>query len=109
MERTEIEGAISAYKNLLQQTDYMAIKHADGALTPEEYGPMRAKREEWREAINQCEAQLTSRSRQSKARSERKHPKGCFFCAATPQIPFSHPLKEVISQWMNCWRRSASL
>lgn len=51
MERTEIEGAINAYKNLLQQTDYMAIKHADGALTPEEYGPMRAKREEWREAI----------------------------------------------------------
>lgn len=60
MERTEIEGAINAYKNLLQQTDYMAIKHADGALTPEEYGPMRAKREEWREAINQCEAQLAA-------------------------------------------------
>lgn len=67
MERTEIEGAISAYKNLLQQTDYMAIKHADGALTPEEYGPMRAKREEWREAINQCEAQLAALDEQEPA------------------------------------------
>ena len=67
MERTEIEGAINAYKNLLQQTDYMAIKHADGALTPEEYGPMRAKREEWREAINQCEAQLAALDEQEPA------------------------------------------
>lgn len=67
MERTEIEGAINAYKNLLQQTDYMAIKHADGALAPEEYGPMRAKREEWREAINQCEAQLAALDEQEPA------------------------------------------
>ena len=67
MERTEIEGAINAYKNLLQQTDYMAIKHADGALTPEEYDPMRAKRAEWREAINQCEAQLAALDEQEPA------------------------------------------
>lgn len=60
MERTEIEGTINGYKNLLQQTDYMAIKHADGALSVEEYEPTRSKRAEWREAINRCEAEIAA-------------------------------------------------
>lgn len=58
MERNEIEAEINGYKNLLAQTDYMAIKHADGALSPEEYEPTRAKREQWRTSINELEPQL---------------------------------------------------
>ncbi|MEG0768087.1 MAG: hypothetical protein RR482_10250 [Clostridia bacterium] len=57
-DRMEIEGQINGLKNLLSQTDYKAIKHADGALTNEEYAATRAKRDEWRAEINRLELLL---------------------------------------------------
>ena len=47
----EIQGEINGYEQLLANTDYMSHKHADGALSDEEYEETRQKREEWRQAI----------------------------------------------------------
>ena len=46
---------IEEYKELLRQTDYKAIKFAEGELTEEEYAPTRQQRREWRAIINQLE------------------------------------------------------
>lgn len=46
---------IKELKNNLENTDYKAIKHADGALTDEEYEPIRLQREAWRTEINKLE------------------------------------------------------
>ena len=48
------------FKILLSQSDYKALKHADGALTDEEYEETRLKRAEFREKINELEAELES-------------------------------------------------
>ena len=58
MERAEAEAEINACKNLLEQTDYKALKHSDGALTDEEYEPTKKQREELRERINQLEIEM---------------------------------------------------
>ncbi|MFR2694334.1 MAG: hypothetical protein ACLTBV_30810 [Enterocloster bolteae] len=42
--REEMEAEIRGLQQLLAATDYKALKHADGALTDEEYEPTRAKR-----------------------------------------------------------------
>lgn len=47
----EIRGEINGYELLLRDTDYVSHKHADGALTDEEYEAIRVQREEWRQAI----------------------------------------------------------
>ena len=47
----EIMGEINGYELLLRDTDYISHKHADGALTDEEYEEIRVQREEWRQAI----------------------------------------------------------
>ena len=47
----EIRGEINGYELLLRDTDYISHKHADGALTDEEYEAIRVQREEWRQAI----------------------------------------------------------
>lgn len=47
----EIRGEINGYELLLRDTDYISHKHADGALTDEEYEAIRIQREEWRQAI----------------------------------------------------------
>lgn len=52
----DINGEINSYKILLAQTDYQALKHADGAISDEEYAPIREKRAEWRRMINELEA-----------------------------------------------------
>ena len=60
MERTRevIESEINGYKILLEQTDYKALKHADGVMPDEEWEPVKEKREELRAKINACEAEL---------------------------------------------------
>ena len=50
-----IKEEINTYKILLKQTDYQSLKHADGALTDEEYEPIRIQRAEWRQHINEIE------------------------------------------------------
>lgn len=59
MTHDELQGQINGYKLLLSQTDYKALKHADGAMTDEEYEETRELRAQYREKINDFESQLT--------------------------------------------------
>lgn len=45
-------------KSRLSETDYKAIKHADGALSDEEYEPVRAERQKLRERIRELEGMI---------------------------------------------------
>lgn len=58
MNRDTAIAEINALKILLRDTDYKALKHADGALSEEEYAPIRAQRAAWRARINELEAEL---------------------------------------------------
>ena len=58
-ERIEfITGEINAYKQLLTNTDYKALKHADGVLSDEEYAETLELRKSYREKINMHEEEL---------------------------------------------------
>ena len=46
-------------KKNLEESDYKALKFADGALSEEEYAPIRAERQIWRDEINEIEAVFT--------------------------------------------------
>lgn len=52
------EDEIKMIKSYLDATDYKALKFSDGALTEEEYAPIRVQRQAWRDRINELEAQL---------------------------------------------------
>ena len=47
---------IGELKQKLRETDYQAIKYAEGALTVSEYADMREQRQAWRDRINELEA-----------------------------------------------------
>ena len=49
---------IQQLKKKLLQTDYQAIKYGEGALTEEEYAPIKAQRQAWRDEINALENEL---------------------------------------------------
>lgn len=49
---------ISKLKELLFSTDYQAIKYAEGAMTAEEYEPIKTTRQQYRERINQLEVKF---------------------------------------------------
>lgn len=51
----ENAAEINALRQLLAQTDYKALKHADGALSDEEYEECRKQRAEWRAKINELQ------------------------------------------------------
>lgn len=53
-----IIAEINALKLLLRDSDYKALKHADGALPDEEYNPVREQRATWRAKINELESAL---------------------------------------------------
>ena len=55
-----INAEITALKSLLTDTDYKALKHADGVMSAEEYEPIRLQREEWRDKINALETELAA-------------------------------------------------
>ena len=46
---------IAALKQQLSDTDYKALKYADGVLSEEEYAPIKAARQAWRAEINEIE------------------------------------------------------
>lgn len=48
---------ISELKAKLAQTDYQAIKFAEGWVTAEDYAPTKALRNSWRARINELEVQ----------------------------------------------------
>ena len=57
-EYVEIVENIISLKAKLRDTDYQAIKFAEGLLTAEEYSPIKAQRQAWRDEINALEAQI---------------------------------------------------
>ena len=52
-EEEKAKTRIAELKQKLKDTDYQAIKFAEGELTAEEFEPMRLQRKAWREEINQ--------------------------------------------------------
>ena len=56
MYQSEIDSEINAFTQLLAQTDYLALKHVDGALTDDEYASAKAERQSWRDRINELQA-----------------------------------------------------
>lgn len=53
-----VEDRIAELKANLSATDYQAIKYAEGWLTDEEYAPIKAQRQAWRDEINELEGKL---------------------------------------------------
>lgn len=51
-----IQAEITQLKENLAQTDYAAIKIAEGAATATEYADVLVQRQEWRDRINTLEA-----------------------------------------------------
>lgn len=51
----DAEKKIQELKDKLEKTDYQAIKYAEGQMTPEDYEPMKIKRQQWRVEINELE------------------------------------------------------
>ena len=49
---------IAELKSKLAQTDYQAIKYAEGQLSEEEYAPIKLQRQSWRDEINQIEQEI---------------------------------------------------
>lgn len=56
--QSEILQEISYYKNQFEQSRYKLEKYVDGALTEEEYAPIREERAVWRLRINELEQEL---------------------------------------------------
>lgn len=56
-EQEEREYEIRQLKQKLSDTDYQAIKYAEGELSAEEYEAAKALRRTWRARINELEAQ----------------------------------------------------
>ncbi len=56
--KEELQRQINHYKSLLTESDYRAIKYAEGYYTEEQYAPYKAERQACRDAINQLEQQL---------------------------------------------------
>ena len=52
----KIASELRVYKTLLKNTDYKAIKYAEGVLSAEEYALVKANRQTWRNRINELEA-----------------------------------------------------
>ena len=46
---------IAELKQMLTNTDYEAIKYAEGVMTEAEYSPYKADRQKWRAEINELE------------------------------------------------------
>lgn len=49
--------AINELKKHLSDTDYQAIKYAEGQITEEDYAPIKEQRQAWRDEINRLEGE----------------------------------------------------
>ena len=56
--RQVVEREISELKRKLSDTDYKAIKYAEGFLTEEEYKETKTQRQLWRDRINELESKI---------------------------------------------------
>ena len=52
------EEQIEVLKNNLLNSDYKAIKYAEGFITEEDYAPIKAQRQAWRDEINRLEGEI---------------------------------------------------
>lgn len=59
---SELSTRITELKKKLTETDYIAIKYAEGWITELEYDEVKSQRQEWRNEINQLEAEQASLS-----------------------------------------------
>lgn len=57
-EQETIVFKISELKNKLKETDYKALKYAEGYLSEAEYAETKTQRQAWRDEINALEAKL---------------------------------------------------
>ena len=64
------EQEIEILKQKLKDTDYKAIKYAEGQLTEEEYASTKFERQGWRDRINELEAQILSQAAESEATAD---------------------------------------
>lgn len=53
------EKKIKDLKQKLAETDYQAIKYAEGLLSEAEYAEMKQQRQAWRDEINRLEAEFS--------------------------------------------------
>jgi hypothetical protein len=58
LERMAAEREIAELKAKLRDTDYQAIKYAEGMYTLTEYAPIREQRQAWRDRINHLEERI---------------------------------------------------
>lgn len=58
LRRKNNEELILEYKQKLKETDYKAIKYAEGLISDTDYAPIKAERENYRKAINSLEISL---------------------------------------------------
>lgn len=58
LRKIEIEARIAELKQLLADSDYLATKYAEGWYTDEEYAPIKAQRQAWRDEINALELEV---------------------------------------------------
>ena len=56
----EKQARIAELKHNLDETDYLAIKYAEGFISETDYAPIKAQRQAWRDEINALEAELAS-------------------------------------------------
>lgn len=54
-QQLQARNRILELKILLRESDYQAIKYAEGVISASDYAPIKAKREMWRKEINDLE------------------------------------------------------
>ncbi len=52
------QARIAELKTMLAESDYKAIKYAEGWLTGDEYAATKAQRQAWRDEINELESDV---------------------------------------------------
>lgn len=57
----EKQTRIAELKRKLSETDYQAIKYAEGFISETDYAPIKAQRQVWRDEINALEAELATK------------------------------------------------
>ena len=59
IEQEKKEAEINALEILLAQTDYMSLKHSEGAMTDEDFAEIKELRQSWRVRINELQQELS--------------------------------------------------
>ena len=64
MTQEELLYEIATKTQLLNQTDYKALKHSEGRISDEDYAAISAQRQQWRDDINEAQRQLDQLTRE---------------------------------------------